>query len=174
MKLRMRLALTTVAVAIPVALCMAWLNTFSRIRATEANLSAFALLYMDEGGGRARCEASPESWSVGPPSRPPRERDSRGDISPEGGPRRRHSRPDGPPPSPEDWADWKGRDGPPESEGHDEGPGDGPPDRRARGRGPPPPGARGCSRMTPTSCRATPRPRAWTRRSCRSWARGGR
>ena len=36
MKLRVRLALTTVAVAIPVALCMAWLHTFSQTRATAS------------------------------------------------------------------------------------------------------------------------------------------
>ena len=127
MKLRVRLALTTVAVAIPIALCMAWLHAFSRVRATETRLSEYALAHM-LAGGRERCEANPETWSSGPPPRP-----FRGGPPPEGFSHEGFSREGGPPPR--DWG------GPPPH-----GPWDGPPpergDRLDRGpnRGPRPPG----------------------------------
>ncbi|AKJ03945.1 signal transduction histidine kinase [Archangium gephyra] len=72
MKLRMRLALTTVAVAIPVALCMAWIHRAVEARALETALSEYALVHM-LSGGRERCEAAPESWSSEPRGPPPGE-----------------------------------------------------------------------------------------------------
>ncbi|WPB82194.1 HAMP domain-containing sensor histidine kinase [Archangium violaceum] len=70
MKLRMRLAITTVAVAIPVALCMAWIHRAVEARALETALSEYALAHM-LSGGRERCEAAPESWSSEPRGPPP-------------------------------------------------------------------------------------------------------
>ncbi len=127
MKLRVRLALTTVAVAIPIALCMAWLHAFSQTRATETRLSEYALAHM-LAGGRERCEANPETWSSGPPARPPR-----------GPPPQDFPREGGPPPFPRE--PWE-RGGPPRWEGPNDGP---PPERRGGqergpGRGPRPPG----------------------------------
>ncbi|MDC0711829.1 HAMP domain-containing sensor histidine kinase [Stigmatella sp. ncwal1] len=93
MKLRMRLALMTVAVAVPVALCMGWLHVASQVRALESALSEYALAHM-LSGGRERCEASPTDWSiVPPPSRP----GGGGDRGPPPKPR---GRPHGPRPPP--------------------------------------------------------------------------
>ncbi len=128
----MRLAITTVAVAIPVGLCMAWIHLALQARARETALSEFALAHM-LSGGRERCEASPETWSSElPPPRshpgpPPHHR------PPPGGPRGdREDR--GPPPPP-----------PPDREGSFRGPppGHAPPPGMPPGRGPRPPrGAR--------------------------------
>ncbi|SEL02886.1 Signal transduction histidine kinase [Stigmatella aurantiaca] len=89
MKLRMRLALMTVAVAVPVALCMGWIHVASQVRALESALSEYALAHM-LSGGRERCEASPENWSI----EPPRPRTGTG------GDREPPPRPRGPPPGP--------------------------------------------------------------------------
>ncbi|HEX8438863.1 HAMP domain-containing sensor histidine kinase [Archangium sp.] len=70
MKLRMRLALTTVAVALPVALALAWVHSAVERSAREAALAEYALTHM-LSGGREQCEASPETWSNEPPDRPP-------------------------------------------------------------------------------------------------------
>ncbi|EPX59982.1 hypothetical protein D187_002068 [Cystobacter fuscus DSM 2262] len=99
MKLRMRLALTTVAVAIPVALCMGWIHLVLETRAVETALSEYALAHM-AGEGREQCEAAPDTWSLegsrarrpppperpkGPPPErgwgpPPRPREPRGNT----------------------------------------------------------------------------------------------
>ena len=106
MKLRMRLALTTVAVAIPVALCMGWIHIALQIQAVETALSDYALAHMT-AEGHERCEASPETWSQEPP--PPRPFWPPSRDNPLGGP------PDGPPPG-----EGRGRGPPPER--HDDGP----------------------------------------------------
>ncbi|SEU31681.1 sensor histidine kinase [Stigmatella erecta] len=94
MKLRMRLALMTVAVAVPVALCMGWLHVASQVRALESALSEYALAHM-LSGGRERCEAAPESWSIEPPRARP---GTGGDRGPP--PRPRGPPPEGPRPPP--------------------------------------------------------------------------
>lgn len=69
----MRLALTTVAVAIPVALCMGWIHLAFETRAVETALSEYALAHMS-AGGREACEAMPTTWSLErrpPPRSPP-------------------------------------------------------------------------------------------------------
>lgn len=107
MKLRMRLALTTVAVAIPVALCMAWIHMAVEARALETALSEYALVHM-LSGGRERCEAAPESWSSeprGPPGEPP---PRPGGPPPSGGWREQGPRP---PPQWRDGAFLPPRDG---------------------------------------------------------------
>ena len=48
MKLRVRLALTTVAVAIPVALCMGWIHLAIETRAVETALSEYEIGLIDE------------------------------------------------------------------------------------------------------------------------------
>jgi len=60
-RLRVRLALTTVAVVVPVAVGLIWLNAELRNRAGEENLASFTLEHM-QSGGRAHCEADPASW----------------------------------------------------------------------------------------------------------------
>ncbi|PTL79809.1 cell wall metabolism sensor histidine kinase WalK [Vitiosangium sp. GDMCC 1.1324] len=67
MKLRMRLALTTLAVAIPIVLVMTRVHNAVEVNARKAVLSEYALAFM-LAGGRERCEASPETWSLEPPS----------------------------------------------------------------------------------------------------------
>jgi signal transduction histidine kinase len=103
-KLRMRLALTTVAVAIPVALCMGWIHLVIETRAVETALSEYALAHMS-AEGREHCESAPETWSLEPPRsrRPPR--------GPP--PRERFEGPDGPPPE-NGW----GRGPPPKPRGN--------------------------------------------------------
>ncbi|HVK77092.1 MAG TPA: hypothetical protein VM734_27485, partial [Kofleriaceae bacterium] len=88
MRLRARLAATSVAIALPVVVAMIWLDARERHRAAEASLRAFTLHYLLAPGERARCEAAPASWG-GVPLAPPR-----GHRPPPGhGPR-----PGGPPP----------------------------------------------------------------------------
>jgi signal transduction histidine kinase len=89
-KLRMRLALTTLAMALPVGLCMGWLHLAMQVSAVETALSDYALAHMT-AEGRERCEASPQDWSQEPPPPRPFWPPSRGE-SPLGGP------PDRPPP----------------------------------------------------------------------------
>ncbi|MGZ3457227.1 MAG: hypothetical protein ACXU86_01855, partial [Archangium sp.] len=62
MKLRMRLALTTMAVALPIALGLAWVHRAVESHAHETVLAEYALTHMLDDG-RERCEASPETWS---------------------------------------------------------------------------------------------------------------
>ncbi|MCP3142135.1 sensor histidine kinase [Pyxidicoccus xibeiensis] len=109
MKLRLRLALTVVAVTVPVVAGLSFFQQSLRQRSEEEVLEASTLARM-QAGERERCEAFPESWTVrrGPPPRgdrppppgepggPPPERDGR---FPPGGPDRPPFRGDrGPPP----------------------------------------------------------------------------
>ena len=76
MKLRLRFALTGVAVMLPVVLALFWINAAAQHRAAEQILTAFVVARMP--AQRAICETSPASWGgtlapfgAGPP--PPRE-----------------------------------------------------------------------------------------------------
>ena len=66
MRLRLRLALTTVLLLLPIGFGLSWFNDELRDRAGEEALANGALSYM-RAGGRARCEAAPDSWG-GPTS----------------------------------------------------------------------------------------------------------
>jgi signal transduction histidine kinase len=127
MKLRLRLALTAVAVTIPVIAGLGALQLSLRRRTMVEVIEASTLAQM-QAGGREHCEASPESWMVrvGPP--PP------GRFPPGGGP--------GEPP-PRGIADLFSPPGPPPGEGWGRPPPPPPPgpppdgERRGPGRGPP-------------------------------------
>jgi signal transduction histidine kinase len=73
-KLRLRLALTAVAVTIPVVAGLTFVNRSLRESAQEEALEASILAQM-QAGERERCETSPESWMVRGgerrPGRPP-------------------------------------------------------------------------------------------------------
>ncbi|WP_163996416.1 sensor histidine kinase [Pyxidicoccus caerfyrddinensis] len=72
MKLRLRLALTVVAVTVPVVAGLSLAQRSLRLRSQEEVLEASTLAQM-QAGERERCEAAPESWTVrrGPPPREP-------------------------------------------------------------------------------------------------------
>jgi signal transduction histidine kinase len=65
-KLRMRLALTTLAVLLPIGGGLAWFSETLRDRAGEESLAQGTLAYM-RSGGRAQCAAAPLTWG-GPTS----------------------------------------------------------------------------------------------------------
>lgn len=69
MKLRPRLALTTLAVAVPMLLGVWVVDAVSRHRAAESALAEFTRMHM-HGRGRERCEAAPSTWG-GEMPRPP-------------------------------------------------------------------------------------------------------
>ncbi|WAS92730.1 sensor histidine kinase [Nannocystis punicea] len=75
MKLRLRLALTTIAVTIPMVVVLVLFDAVARHRAAEEALVGYTLARMQEPGGRDRCEADPAGWGGelppghGPPSR---------------------------------------------------------------------------------------------------------
>ncbi|MDC0717583.1 sensor histidine kinase [Nannocystis bainbridge] len=73
MKLRLRLALTTIAVTIPMIVVLVLFDAVARHRAAEEALAGFALARMQEPGGRERCEADPSRWGgeMGPGRGPP-------------------------------------------------------------------------------------------------------
>jgi signal transduction histidine kinase len=70
MKLRLRFALTTVAVVVPAIAGLAWMQASLRDRAGEEWLAALSLSFL-QSGGRAQCEADPAAW-VGRPRDEPR------------------------------------------------------------------------------------------------------
>ncbi len=75
MKLRPRLALTTLAVTVPMVLALVVADTLARRSAAEALLAEYALERLQDPGARAACEADPGRF--GGPSRhgpPPGER----------------------------------------------------------------------------------------------------
>ncbi|WP_224246093.1 sensor histidine kinase [Hyalangium gracile] len=83
MKLRLRLALTAVAVTVPLIAGLGFVQRSLRSRTQVEVLEASTLAQM-QAGERERCEASPESWMVRegrPPGRPP-PRDDRGEPPP--------------------------------------------------------------------------------------------
>jgi len=61
MKLRLRLALTTIAVVIPVVLSLLWLERRAKEHAGEQALAYDTLVHM-RSGGRTRCETAPATW----------------------------------------------------------------------------------------------------------------
>lgn len=65
MKLRTRVVLTTIAVAIPVLVVMVWVYTRFTERVTEEAMAQVVTDFM-HNGGRAACEASPTTWAGRP------------------------------------------------------------------------------------------------------------
>ena len=61
MRLRPRIALTTAALLVPVAILFVWVEGRLRDRAASDVLAERATAMLDDGA-RARCEASPEAW----------------------------------------------------------------------------------------------------------------
>ncbi|RKH27648.1 sensor histidine kinase [Corallococcus sp. CA041A] len=76
MKLRLRLALTAVAVTVPAVFALVQVEHSVRRRTTDEVIIASTLSQM-QSGGRERCEATPETWMVRSrsPQRPPWERE---------------------------------------------------------------------------------------------------
>jgi two-component system sensor histidine kinase BaeS len=102
-KLRARLALTSVSVAVPVVAALLWLDASTRGAAAEHDLGAVTLRYMQVPGERERCEADPGRWG-GRPLPPPRDRLGRGRdeaerVDEERGGQRRPPRAGGHPPA---------------------------------------------------------------------------
>ncbi|WP_437753949.1 sensor histidine kinase [Sorangium sp. So ce1389] len=124
MKLRQRLAVTTIAAALPVMLALSWYDAVVQHRAAERILTEFVYAHMS--AAREACEAAPESWGgetsrgPGPEARPA------GRPGPPGRPPGRGGPPPGEPP--------RGEPPPPS----DPPPGEPPP--RGAPRPPPPPG----------------------------------
>ena len=81
MRLRARLAVTAVAVVVPLVVGVLWLDARTRHEAAEQGLRDATLAYMD-APERARCEADPAAWG-GRPLAPPYLRGSEGES---GGP----------------------------------------------------------------------------------------
>ncbi|WP_437537639.1 HAMP domain-containing sensor histidine kinase [Sorangium sp. So ce726] len=104
MKLRQRLAVTTIAAVLPVMLALSWYDAVLQHRAAERILTEFVHARM--AAGREECEAAPASWGgetprgPGPGARP-------GRPGPPGGPPPRR----GPPPG-----ERPGDEGPPPAE----------------------------------------------------------
>ncbi|HEY2028520.1 MAG TPA: HAMP domain-containing sensor histidine kinase [Myxococcales bacterium] len=69
MRLRARLLLTTIAVSLPLVFALGALQAHLDEHAREDSITQFALLSM-QNGGRERCEAAPERFSLGPPHGP--------------------------------------------------------------------------------------------------------
>jgi hypothetical protein len=67
--LRWRLAAITAAVALPVIAALAYVAIDTQKRALEEGMARFMVLHMQQGG-RAACEASPQSWRGWPPGPP--------------------------------------------------------------------------------------------------------
>lgn len=65
MTLRQRLAVTTLAVGLPLVGGMAWFHGYARERAAEEAFAQLAVLHM-QNGGRERCEGAPHMWVEGP------------------------------------------------------------------------------------------------------------
>lgn len=62
MKLRLRLALTTIAVTIPMVVVLVLFDAVTRHRAAEEALTGYTLARMQATGERERCEADPARW----------------------------------------------------------------------------------------------------------------
>ncbi|MBN9685491.1 HAMP domain-containing histidine kinase [Corallococcus sp. NCSPR001] len=76
MRLRLRLALTAVAVTVPAVFALVQVEHSVRRRTTDEVIIASTMSQM-QSGGRERCEAAPETWMVRSrsPQRPPWERE---------------------------------------------------------------------------------------------------
>lgn len=70
MKLRRRMALVAVLVAIPQVVGLVWWDARSRHRSAEASLRGMLERAASEEGAAARCRADPQGW-VGPDALPP-------------------------------------------------------------------------------------------------------
>ncbi|NOK14723.1 ATP-binding protein [Corallococcus exercitus] len=116
MKLRLRLALTAVAVTVPAVFALVQVEHSVRRRTTDEVIIESTLSQM-QSGGRERCEAAPETWMVRSRSqRPPWEREGLPDGS--GGPPSGSVAPDGPPGrGPASGGPSPGNEGPPRSGG---------------------------------------------------------
>ena len=117
MKLRLRLAVVTIAVAVPLVAALVWMDARSRHLAAERLLAQLVSDRLDRPDERARCEAEPARWGGPRPMRPelsggPVARPSPVGSSPDGSPSqdarhperpgpRRHGPPPGMPMPPE-------------------------------------------------------------------------
>lgn len=125
MKLRLRLALTVVAMAVPVAGGLSWMQLESRRRALDESAASMAASYLQNGGLEA-CELNAAEWTG-----PDRRRGPRGLGNERGGGRRPPHRP------PEEELDFRPPPPPPGEPNELAGEPDGEhPERRPR-RGPP-------------------------------------
>ncbi len=70
MRLRTRIALTTLAVTLPLVAALAALDTVARRQAAEAEIAELVLLKLETPGERQRCEADPGAWSTHGPQPP--------------------------------------------------------------------------------------------------------
>lgn len=118
MRLRPRLALFLALAGIPLAAGTVWLRADLERRAQDQVLQEYAVTRMEEGGGRERCEAAPETFPR--PLRPDRGRRPRrprgpgpgeGGLDRPGGAPLPPPPPEGAPPPPTDrdtklWAYW--------------------------------------------------------------------
>jgi len=117
MKLRARIALTTLAVTLPLVAALGAIDIVARRRAAEAALAELVATRLETPGEQERCEEDPDAWSTrepppghgGPRGFGPREPGPRGFEPREPGPRgfRPPPRPEeprgfGPPPGEED------------------------------------------------------------------------
>ncbi|MFV8752550.1 sensor histidine kinase [Nannocystaceae bacterium ST9] len=73
MKLRLRLVLTSLAVALPLIAGLYLIDARARHHAAEQMLAESTRMHMREPGERERCESAPRSWG-GRPLAPPRDR----------------------------------------------------------------------------------------------------
>ena len=64
MNLRLRLLLTTVAVAVPLVAGLVWLDARSRHRAAEEALARITQERFERPDAQARCEADPVAWGA--------------------------------------------------------------------------------------------------------------
>lgn len=129
MKLRLRLALTAVAVTVPTAFALVQVEHSVRRRTTDEVIAGSTLAQM-QSGGRERCESAPDTWMIRTRSpRPPWEREG-GGPGPDGV--------GGPPPgAPSSGGPLPGTGSEMGPETGGRGPGnDGPPQRGARDKGP--------------------------------------
>nr|WP_276600663.1 HAMP domain-containing sensor histidine kinase [Nannocystis sp. ILAH1] len=102
--MRLRLALTTIAVTIPMVVVLVLFDAVARHRAAEEALVGYTLTRMQEPGGRDRCEADPAHWGGelppgrGPPQREGREPGEASDLRERQGEGRERGEPRGRPP----------------------------------------------------------------------------
>ncbi|MEQ1508502.1 MAG: hypothetical protein ABMB14_40095, partial [Myxococcota bacterium] len=65
MKIRTRIGLVAVAVALPQLAGLVWFDGRSRHAAAEAGLTALVTRAVGEPGAREACLADPEGWTAG-------------------------------------------------------------------------------------------------------------
>jgi two-component system, OmpR family, sensor histidine kinase BaeS len=94
--LRVRLAITTIAVAVPMVVGLVWLDARSRHRAAEEMLARIATDRLSDASARTRCEADPTTWGLRHPDHGPGP-DDRPPLGPPPGDRPDHGLPSPPP-----------------------------------------------------------------------------